>query len=74
MQLDGCLFPSFGVIREVSLQIAAAVAEGIIKSGRATIDDAGSRNNKTSRGSIRTDLSFPALMRMCEVAMYDPNV
>ena len=64
MEADGCLFPSFSMIREVSLQIAAAVAEGIIKAGRATA--VVKSNNSGSEESI--------IKEMCRDAMYDPLV
>jgi hypothetical protein len=59
MQADGCLFPSFSSIRDVSLKIAVAVAKGIISSGRAVLAD---------------DVTSENLVMKCKAVMYEPEL
>ena len=85
MQEDGNLFPSFDRIREVSLEIAVAVAEGIVASGRATSaplislvtssssPTSGSSSGGSSGAPEDTSKSLSASIRSsCEAVMYDP--
>lgn len=71
MQNDGCLFPSFSVIRQVSLEIAVAVAAGIIKDGRAS-NTVVTNKSSSSKNSGGGEENAPSLRELCLEAMYDP--
>lgn len=66
MRADGCLFPSFSVISDVSLKIAAAVAGGIISTGRAT-------KWSSSSGDGGDEERSGEILKACKEAMFDPT-
>lgn len=78
MHKDGCLFPSFDSIRDVSLEIAVAVARGIVKTGRASESVSsyhGCSDDATGScdGDNDDDVLLVKLRKVCKEVMYEPE-